>query len=157
MLDIVTVENHGTDLDTIRRLFRDYERELNEDICFQSFEKELEDPLLKYGTPLGSLLLAFWDGEPAGCVAYTTIGDGVAEMKRLYVPEPFRLKQVGRALADAIIAKALKDGFHVMRLDTLDRLVPALHLYEKLGFSRIEPYYANPLQGVVYMELLLSS
>ena len=39
-----------------------------------------------------------------------------------------------------------------MRLDTLDRLTEAMRLYETLGFRRTEPYYDNPLPGVVYWE-----
>jgi ribosomal protein S18 acetylase RimI-like enzyme len=40
-----------------------------------------------------------------------------------------------------------------MRLDTLEWLVEAVHLYESLGFKRIPAYYKNPLPGVVYWEL----
>jgi ribosomal protein S18 acetylase RimI-like enzyme len=32
-------------------------------------------------------------------------------------------------------------------------LESAIHLYESLGFVRTEPYYDNPLHGVVYWKL----
>ena len=44
-------------------------------------------------------------------------------------------------------------GYGLMRLDTLDRLETAMKLYESLGFRRRDPYYDNPLDGVVYWEL----
>ena len=40
-------------------------------------------------------------------------------------------------------------GYYIMVLDTLNRLDAAIHLYESLGFVRMEPYYDNPLPDVV--------
>jgi hypothetical protein len=42
-----------------------------------------------------------------------------------------------------------------MKLDTLQRLQPAIRLYEQYGFVHTTPYYANPMEDVVYMEKVL--
>ena len=44
---IITVVQEGKEMDIIRNLFREYEKELDADLCFQSFEQELKDPLKK--------------------------------------------------------------------------------------------------------------
>jgi ribosomal protein S18 acetylase RimI-like enzyme len=43
-----------------------------------------------------------------------------------------------------------------MKLDTLQRLQPAIRLYEQYGFVHTTAYYDNPIEDVVYMEKVLS-
>ena len=150
-LEHITEANAG--LETVRQLFIDYQQELNADLCFQSFETELKNPLKKYGPPTGSLLLAYYQDQPAGCIALQPLTEaGVCEMKRLYVVPSFRKFGIGRKLVQAILDDAKALGYHIMKLDTLDRLQPAIQLYKDFGFTDASAYYANPLEGVVYMQ-----
>ena len=144
-----------TEMDEIRRLFREYESFLDVDLCFQSFEEELASLPGKYSRPSGDLLIGL-DGERiVGCVAIRKLDDGVCEMKRLFVRPEARGKGLGRRLAQEIIKVARELGYSIMRLDTLDKLLEAKRLYENLGFRKTESYYENPLPGVVYLELVL--
>ncbi len=133
-------------------LFREYEKELDADLCFQSFEKELENPLYKYGPPQGSLLLAYFNNELAGCIALQPLEEGTCEMKRLFVRPAFRQHKIGEALVVEVLEEAKRIGYTKIKLDTLERLQPAIRLYKKHGFVVTNAYYANPLQEVVYME-----
>ncbi len=152
---IIRAETTG-DMVKIRDLFREYEKFLDVDLCFQSFEQELAGLPGKYAPPEGALLLALDRQQAAGCVALRKIQDGVCEMKRLYVRKPYRGRGLGRILAARIIAEASHLGYGLMRLDTLDSLVAAIGLYKSLGFQATAPYYDNPLEGVTYLELKLS-
>jgi putative acetyltransferase len=153
MLYIEHIITEGDKLDIIRNLFREYENELDENICFQSFETELNDPLKKYGPPSGDLVLAYWNNEPAGCVALTRMKeDGACEMKRLYVKPSFRKNKIGVMLVEKLLISAKEKGYTTMRLDTLQKLESAIRLYKNFGFKNISAYYNNPLSGVVYME-----
>jgi len=78
MLRIKHIIEEGKELDVIRDLFREYEKELDEEICFQSFDEELKDPLKKYGPPSGDLILAYWEDEIAGCIALTKMKESTA-------------------------------------------------------------------------------
>jgi len=143
-------------IEETRRLFREYEQFLGVDLCFQGFEAELAGLPGRYGPPTGALLMAL-DGEhAAGCVALREIGQGICEMKRLYVRPAYRGLDLGRQLARSIIGQAISLGYSLMRLDTLDTLRQAMGLYEALGFTRTAPYYDNPLPGVVYWERALT-
>ena len=152
MLRIEHITREGPELETVRSLFREYEAELDENLCFQSFELELATPLEKYGPPRGDIILAWWDDEVAGCIALKPLKNDVCEMKRLYVKPPLRKNKIGEHLVNELISSARNKGFKVMRLDTLHKLQPAIRLYEKYGFENISAYYDNPLSGVVYMQ-----
>src|SRR6185503_5906555 len=153
MLRIKHIIEEGKELDVIRDLFREYEKELNEDICFQSFDEELKHPLKKYGPPSGDLMLAYWEDDVAGCIALTKMKDEAAcEMKRLYVRPVFRKNKIGRILIEELFTSAKERNYEKMRLDTFLKLEAAIHLYNKFGFKNISAYYNNPLPNVVYME-----
>jgi epoxyqueuosine reductase len=141
------------DLDAVRKLFREYEASLPFDLSFQSFEQELAGLPGRYAPPSGRLLVARCDGAFVGCVALRQIGDGLCEMKRLFVRPASQGKGIGKALARAIIEEARRIGYKRMRLDTV--LEPARSLYRSLGFREIPPYQYVPVAGVVFMELEL--
>lgn len=145
-----------TEIEEVRKLFREYEALLDVDLCFQSFEEELAGLPGKYSCPSGDLLIGLYGKRTVGCVALRRIDDGVCEMKRLFVEPEARGTGLGRRLAQEIIVVAQNLGYSTMRLDTLDILKAAMHLYETLGFRRTKPYYENPLHGVVYWELNLT-
>ncbi|MBI2256041.1 MAG: GNAT family N-acetyltransferase [Proteobacteria bacterium] len=107
-----------------------------------SFNQELADLPGAYAPPHGALFVAYHRGRPAGCVALRNLGLGIAEMKRLFLDEPFRGLGLGRALAERAIMQAMAIGYRAIRLDTSHRQNEAIRLYESLGFNRIAPYHA---------------
>lgn len=141
-----------------RTLFREYEAWLAMDLCFQSFEQEVAGLPGKYAPPSGRLYLAYVDEQLAGCIAMRALEDGVCEMKRLFVRDGFRGDRVGMQLIERLIDEARKENYERMRLDTYPpKMGKAVSLYESHGFRPIPSYYHNPHEGVLFMELDLSS
>ena len=98
------------DVDTVRALFLEYGKSLGFDLCFQDFDRELEDLPGEYASPRGRILLSEEEGETTGCVALRGLEGGTCEMKRLYVRPRFRGAGTGRALAEEIVRIAVSEG-----------------------------------------------
>jgi putative acetyltransferase len=78
-------------------------------------------------------------------------------MKRLYVRPEFRGQGVGKELVTTLIEAAREIGYERMLLDTLPgKMDRAIALYRRFGFREIAPYYHNPVEGALFMELRLS-
>ena len=111
-----------------------------------AFDAELAALPGAYAPPAGRLLIAYKDGQPAGCVALHDLGQGICEMKRMFVPVRFRGLGIGRALAETLLDQARSIGYRRMRLDTSKRQAEAIRLYESLGFGRIDSYHPLPAE-----------
>lgn len=159
-MNILHAETPGQ-VATARELMMEYAARLGVDLCFQGFEEELRVLPGNYAPPSGRLLLALWDGKPAGMIAMRPMGEkteGLCEMKRLFVRPEFRGHGIGRILAERIIADAAEIGYTRMRLDTMPgKMDSAIAMYRKLGFAETEPYYKTPVSRTLFMELVLDS
>jgi putative acetyltransferase len=146
----------GPALEHVRALFLEYAQGLNFNLCFQNFQRELDELPGPYDLPHGRLILCEVDETPAGCIALKPLEPGVCEMKRLFVRPQFRGTRLGSKLAYYIISEARAIGYEKMRLDTIRGMMDnAIALYASLGFREIPAYYQNPIPNAFYMELKL--
>ena len=146
----------SVDIEEIRALFEEYAQSLGVDLSFQDFGAELAGLPGAYAPPGGRLLLAVNGTRSVGCVGVRPLGDGICEMKRLYVRPEARGQGLGRELTEAAIAFAKAAGYRAMRLDTLPTMGAAQDLYRQLGFREVAPYRYNPVPKTSFMELDLN-
>ena len=143
-------------IEQVRALFLEYRKSLGFSLCFQSFDEELKNLPGAYGPPSGRLLLARSADHAAGCIALRKLDAGICEMKRLYVRPDDRGLGLGRMLVERLIAEARAIGYERMRLDTIaSAMKDAIALYRRMGFQEIAPYSSIPIEGALWMELLL--
>jgi len=165
MLKIFPVET-DQDIESVRVLFIEYANFLKKELCeyaelpwlvqyYEDFEEETANLPDRYGRPEGCLLVASYEGQPAGCVALGKLSDGTCEMERLFVREEYQRKGIGTALCEALIEYAKRIGYTHMLLATA--LEPPKALYKSLGFKETAPFRDIPdeIKGVAYMELKL--
>jgi GNAT superfamily N-acetyltransferase len=130
-----------------RALFREYAEAIGTDLEYQGFSAELAALPDPYVSPRGALLIARVGDEAAGCVGLRPIGDGVGEMKRLYVRPAHRKFGLGQRPVQAVIDAARAAGHRELRLDTLPSMTSAQGLYRRPGFVEIPPYNTTHLPG----------
>jgi GNAT superfamily N-acetyltransferase len=95
------------------------------------------EPGVKPSAADTALFLVAYDAEPLGCAGLRLLGDGVAELKRMWVRPAARGCGVGRALLAAVEAEAAARGVTTMRLETGHRQPEAVALYEQAGYAPI--------------------
>lgn len=140
------------DYDVARQLFREYAVHIKIDLCFQGFEKELEEIAVQYAPPSGGIILCRVGNDIAGCAGIRRITENMAELKRMFIRPAWHGKGFGRQLLDRSLQLAKQLHYPAIRLDTLPSMKSALGLYRAAGFEEIAPYYHNPNAGVIFME-----
>jgi len=134
-----------------RERYRDMPWFVEEVFGYQSLDEELKVLAAKYGPPNGRTMVVDIGGKVVGGGAYRHLSAGVCELKRLYVTDTARGLGVGRKLSNALVELARQDGYGLMRLDTGDRLVEAVAMYESMGFKHIAPYQEYPARLMPYL------
>lgn len=140
MLTIIRAEK-PEQVTLTRELIMEYAAWLEFKLCFQGFEEEMRSLPGSYAPPTGRLLIAFWEGKPAGVIALRSLEEkGTCEMKRLYVRAEFRGHHIGQVLAERIIREACEIGYSRIRLDTVPgQMDRAIAMYRELGFAETDP------------------
>ena len=102
--------------------------------------------------------LAFWltavEGEQvAGYIGSQTVMDE-SDMMNVAVRPDFRRKGIAEALVNALVEALKSKGSRCLTLEVRASNVPAITLYEKLGFSEIgrrKNYYRNPREDALIL------
>jgi carbonic anhydrase len=122
---------------------------------FQGWESEIASLPGIYVPPMGRLLLATFDEQPAGCVALKQVTDQIGELKRMYVSPNFRGQRIGWYLGKTLLEEARTIGYRRVVLDSHISMTHAHKIYEELGFKRVTapPEFPQELIPiVVFME-----
>lgn len=98
----------------------------------------------KLSPPGGVFVVAHTDGRAVACGGVQTIGDGVGEIKRMWVDGSCRGLGLGRRLLGELEERSRALGHGVVRLDTNSVLTEAVAMYRGAGYVEIGRYSDNP-------------
>ena len=91
--------------------------------------------------PRGQMVLARRDGEVIGCGVLKVTGDGVADIKRMWLAPEGRGSGLGGRLLAELERRARDDfGLRTVRLETNRALVEAIALYRRAGYSEVAAF-----------------
>ena len=89
-----------------------------------------------YVAPHGAFFVIRQNGQVVGSVGGERLGEGSAELHRLYLDADLRGRGLGRALVEAVIAWCRAEGVVHLLLWSDTRFDRAHALYERMGFQR---------------------
>ena len=154
-MHVIRRADFPVDSAAVLALWREFVANSPVNLDYQNNEVEFATFAEKYAAPKGCVLLAEGGGVIGGCVAMRPVSPAICEMKRLYVRPEMRGQQLGRQLAERLIAEARAAGYREMRLDVHARFLAARQLYADIGFVAAEPVSFNPVPGASFLGLRL--
>ncbi|MFD7993690.1 GNAT family N-acetyltransferase [Streptomyces mexicanus] len=104
--------------------------------------------------PTGQLLLARYDGRPAGTAGVRLLDAVTAELTRVFLHEEMRGRGGAALLVGAAEDAARALGARRMILDTRSDLVEARALYARLGYRETGPHNDDPYAEHWFMKPL---
>ena len=106
-----------------------------------------------YSSPTGLFLVVFDGNRLIGTGAIRRYDAEAAELRRMWLLEPYQGRGIGYRLWLELAAFARTAGYRRIRLTTDEENVRARAFYERIGFYRIEPFGTG--KEDVYMEMTL--
>ena len=123
-----------------------------EKLCF--FEPWSENSVAsELKNKLALWLVAEEDGRVAGYIGSQTCGDE-SDVMNVAVHPDFRRRGIAEALINDLVEQLNAIGSHCLTLEVRASNVPAISLYEKLGFTEVgrrKNYYRNPKEDALIL------
>ncbi|TYP86487.1 GNAT family N-acetyltransferase [Blastococcus xanthinilyticus] len=138
MIAPVIIEGAGWDDPDVRRLTADQQTEIR--ARYGGKEEPGRPPT---AADVSVVLVARGDdGAAVGCGALRELGDGAAEVKRMYVVPAARGRGVSKAVLAGLETAARDRGWTTLRLETGPLQPEAAGLYAGAGYREIGPFGA---------------
>ena len=136
-----------------------YFRSLNHEWINKYFElEELDNQILDHPENYilakgGHILMAQHQNEIVGTCALIRVSDNIYELGKMAVTEKVQGLKIGQKLCLFAIGKARELGAQKLELYSHRSLVPALHVYRKLGFKEVPCPPSGYKRSDIKMEL----
>jgi GNAT superfamily N-acetyltransferase len=89
---------------------------------------------------IDTVIIAYVDGEPAGCGCFKPYDDEAVEIKRMFVRPEARGNRISTLVLTELEAWAKELGFTATVLETASKQVEAQSVYQKSGYERVANY-----------------
>ena len=113
----------------------------------------------EFAPPQGLFLVGLLDGEPVAMGGWRRMGEGAAEVKRMYVSKRARRRGLARSLLSELERTAAAAGIVRLVLNTGPEQPEAVALYEQCGYEKSEAFghYAEYPDALFYAKRLKGS
>jgi ribosomal protein S18 acetylase RimI-like enzyme len=128
----------------------------------REYMESMVDELAALKPPKGFVLVLEDEKKLVGMSLIKTIGEGIGEVKRMYIRPEYRGRGHGKELMHKLVARAEELGYSTLRLETADFMPAALKIYRSAGFKERGEYPGGEVPEwyrpyCIFMEKVLSS
>lgn len=89
---------------------------------------------------INDVIVAYDGKKPVACASFKRYGEGVAEVKRVFVRKEYRGRGISKEMMADLEEKAKAKGYCSLILETGELLKAAVQLYSSSGYSVIDNY-----------------
>lgn len=86
------------------------------------------------------VILAYDGDRPVGCAGFRDHGNGDAEIKRVWVDEEYRGRDISKEMMKRLEVRIRRRGYRRIILQTREQCLAGIGLYGGLGYRRIKNY-----------------
>ncbi|WP_299824224.1 GNAT family N-acetyltransferase [uncultured Pontibacter sp.] len=132
---LTLTKTHSTNPDFISLV-----RLLDKDLAIRDGEEHAFYAQFNKIDSIKHVIVAYKEGEPAGCGAIKQYAEGVAEVKRMFVHPDFRGQGIAKSILAALEAWAKELKYKTTILETGTKQPEAIALYKSSGYRQISNY-----------------
>ena len=128
----------------------------------REYMESMVDELAALKPPNGFVLVLEAEEKLVGMSLIKTIGEGIGEVKRMYIRPEYRGRGYGKELMQTLVIRAEELGYSILRLETADFMPTALKVYRSAGFKERGEYPGGEVPEwyrpyCIFMEKTLTS
>lgn len=143
MLELVRTDSENSD-------FRELICKLDSELSIRNGNTQFQYDIYNKIPFIETVVIAYWDDKAVGCCCFKEFGNKTAEVKRMYLDNDYRRKGIAQNMLWEIESWAKEKGFSDTVLETGYKMIEAVHLYKKMGYSQIPNYgqYTNNPESI---------
>lgn len=147
---IITLPNNSKDISEMSA-------SLHNDLELRYGKGSIEEFIEENNKMLFFLAASDDNSHTAACGALRHVNEFTAEIKRMYVKDEYRGRGLSKLILKELEERALNMGYRRIILETGLKQPEAMNLYEKFGYTKIEPYgqHKDDPDSVCYEKILI--
>ncbi len=143
MLELVRTNSENSD-------FRELICKLDSELSIRNGDTQFQYDMYNKIPFIETVVIAYWNDKAVGCCCFKAFENKTVEVKRMYLDTDYRGKGIAQKMLSEIESWAKEKGFSDTVLETGYKMIEAIHLYKKMGYSQIPNYrqYADNPESI---------
>ncbi|PXV68846.1 acetyltransferase (GNAT) family protein [Dysgonomonas alginatilytica] len=143
MLELIRTNSENND-------FKKLITELDKELSIRNGDTQFQYDIYNKIPFIETVVIAYSNEKAVGCCCFKELDSETVEIKRMYLDADFRSKGIANKMLTEVESWAAEKGFSIAVLETGYKMLEAIHLYKKMGYTQIPNYgqYADNPESI---------